>query len=285
MNTIHCIPSLIIAAALSAAAASCSHGSADKQQSAAPDSSEIQIPEADSAMNDIGAISQAIASGNASRFAQKCSYPIERPYPLHSIRDSAEMVSYFPVIADDSLKRVVSQAKTSEWQSLGWRGWTLHNGEYIWYDGDVYAITYLSPAENRMLDSLRRDEINSLDPSLRGGWTPVTVLVSETDSTVYRIDRDSVASPDADSLSVRLAVYPPRSNRHKRPHRLLRGHSHAEGTAGARSYTFRDKRGTRASFIDAQSSPDDTPTIIIVTAAGDSTATPVTPAYWRDLPE
>ena len=39
-----------------------------------------------------------------------------------------------------------------------------------------------------MLDSLRKEEISSLDPALRGGWTPVVCMIDTIDGAIFRID-------------------------------------------------------------------------------------------------
>lgn len=63
-----------------------------------------------------------------NHFAHLTSYPIMRTYPTKWIEDSLEMLSFFPIMADDSLKNVLKRTKPSDWEQVGWRGYTFANG-------------------------------------------------------------------------------------------------------------------------------------------------------------
>lgn len=131
----------------------------------------------DEAPEELTTLGEQIAAGNAKAFAKACSYPIERPYPLRNIADTASMESYFPVMIDDSIKQVIKSADSSRWHNTGWRGWTLDNGEYLWWDGDLYAVNYVSAAEKALLKRLADEEMESLAPELRKGWRPYFCLI------------------------------------------------------------------------------------------------------------
>lgn len=254
-----------------------------RQKSDMSDTANVsEAPDAET-MKNIDTVCQSIIKGDRETFARKVSYPVERPYPLRDIKDEKEMERYFDVMVDDSLKSVVKRNKAEKWESAGWEGWVMHEGRYILFDGQrIYAVEYVSPRERVLIDSLRRDEIQSLDKEMRHGWIPVKVLEATGDGTLFRIDRDSLDGEDASEITVRLAVYPPRSDYHKRPQRLMKGKAHAEGTIGGRVYEFHDTAGNRAEYTDVQTSSEEPLDIIVITTRGDTIVSPVIPTYWRD---
>ena len=91
---------------------------------------------------EIREIAIAIIKDSPQEFASVISYPIERPYPLKNVKDSTEMVKYYPTLMDDTIKKAVKESPDSAWQYCGWRGWTLNNGSYFWIDdGKIYEVT------------------------------------------------------------------------------------------------------------------------------------------------
>ena len=58
--------------------------------------------------------------GNLPAIANLFVYPIERPYPLPPIKDSAEFVQYGKIIFDDSIRQVLSETTIEDWEDRGW---------------------------------------------------------------------------------------------------------------------------------------------------------------------
>lgn len=241
-------------------------------------------------------LGEQIAAGNAKAFARACSYPIERPYPLRNISDTTSMESYFPVMIDDSIKQVMKSADHSRWHSAGWRGWTLDNGEYLWWDGNLYAVNYVSAAEKALIKHLADEEMESLAPELRKGWRPYFCLIGIDNGSIYRIDKSSADSVSADDVadiatevnnaytdtdcSYRLLIYTKNNNLHTAPADSMCGTMNVEGSAGSRRLYFKNHRGHRAEFA-MDLSDDSSPAIIIVNRR-DSASHPVEHIYWRD---
>ncbi|MDE7160277.1 MAG: hypothetical protein K2O24_05485 [Muribaculaceae bacterium] len=249
---------------------------------------------------DTEALRQAFASGDAMQVAHLSRYPIERPYPLQDIKDSAQMVAYFPIMVDDSLRRVMSGITPADWEDSGWRGWTFGDGSYLWVDEGLYSINYISHAERALRDRLAMEEIQSLAPEMRKGWTPAFCLIGTDDGTLYRVDknvRDRGAQaaeaaegtmadlPDQDMAdeerTYRLAVYPVGRNLSDMPEQVLIGRMSSEGTALSRVYNFRDSIGDEAEYIADAMSEDDVP-VITFRHKGKDVDRPVRKAYWRD---
>lgn len=232
----------------------------------------------DSLPDEVKVVALAIMNESADTFASNVNYPLSRPYPLKDIRDSAEMVRYYPTMVDDSLKRIISETPDTLWQECGWRGWTNVDKSYIWIDeGKVYEVDYLSNREKSLLDSLRKEEISSLDASLRGGWVPVFCMVDTVDGNIFRIDSDSLP----DYTSYRLAGYRVDSNLSAPPSIVLYGTLNTEGSMGIRYYHFTDSVGNGAEYMPDVCGEDSLPSIELY-HNGKQKKIYVSPAYWLD---
>lgn len=227
---------------------------------------------------EIREIAIAIIKDSPQEFASVISYPIERPYPLKNVKDSTEMVKYYPTLMDDTIKKAVKESPDSAWQYCGWRGWTLNNGSYFWIDdGKIYEVTYTSTKENIMLDSLRNIEISTLEPSLQAGWTPV-MCVQDTDSgELFRIDLQDGTNPPI----YRLAGYNPGADLSGEPEYILYGSLELEGSMANRFYHFIGEDGSTAQYSPDVISNEDTPQIEIE-IKGHAKRYKAKPDYWLD---
>lgn len=229
---------------------------------------------------DVRPVAEAIIEDSPQKFASAVSYPLERPYPLKNVKDSAEMVKYYPQIVDKSLKKVVNEAPDSAWQEAGWRGWTLANGGYFWIDGGkIYSMDYVSEEENVMLDSLRHEEISTLEPSMQAGWTPVMCVIDTVNGAIFRIDAQDYTNPPI----YRLCGYADTTDLSSAPNLVLYGHLDLEGTMGNRFYEFTDSLGeTTAYYSPDIVSDDEEEPVIEVDRKGVMKKYPAKPDYWLD---
>lgn len=229
--------------------------------------------------DDVRPAATAIIADSAPQFAATINYPLERPYPLPDIIDSAQMVSYYPIMVDDSLKSMVKDSPDSLWTELGWRGWTLDDGSYLWIDaGKVYQVNYVSKRENQLLDSLRREEIASLDPSLRTGWLPVLCIIDSVGGKIFRIDSDETSDPP----QYRLAGYASGTDLSGVPTMILYGKLDVDGSMANRFYHFEDSIGTQADFSPDIISEEDTVPELYVVRHGKHKIYKVKPGYWLE---
>lgn len=228
---------------------------------------------------EVKSVAMAIIENSPEEFASGMNYPIERPYPLKDVKDSSEMVKYYPVLVDDSLKNVVRESPDTAWQEAGWRGWTLDNGSFLWIDsGKAYAINYVSKRETQILDSLRIQEISTLDPSMQSGWTPVLCVIDTIDGAIFRIDTYTLFEGNR----YRLAGYRMEDDLSGSPTILLYGQLDEEGTLSSRFYHFRDSVGNSANYSpDVLAEPDSLPEIE-VKRDGKMKRYRVRPDYWLD---
>ncbi len=236
-------------------------------------------PDHSSLPDDVKPAATAIIADSASKFAATINYPLQRPYPLPDIIDSAQMVDYYPIMVDDSLKTMVKDSPDSLWNEAGWRGWTLDDGSYLWIDsGKVYQVNYISKRENQLLDSLRREEIASLDPSLRAGWIPVLCIIDSVDGKIFRIDSDETVTPP----QYRLAGYSSGTDLSGIPTMVLYGTLDIDGSMANRFYHFEDSTGNKADFSpDIVSEEDTIPELYLVTRGKHKTYK-VKPGYWLE---
>lgn len=221
---------------------------------------------------------KAVDDNDASGFAREVAYPLRRPYPLKDIPDAAGMTAYYPVIVDDSLRNVILHSTPSDWQQFGWRGYSLHDGEYLWIDGSIYAINYVSAKEKSMIDSLTRVEVGSLPKELQKGWKPILTLLSAGNANLYRIDEAEQQHGTAD---YRLSIYHYAGNRDnlfKSPASILDGDMSVEGSACVVSYRFKDNRGNEY-IIFPDDSYSGSPSVYLP----DGSQEEVTKAYWHEL--
>ena len=224
-------------------------------------------------------IVRAVADSDAPAFARLVDYPLERPYPLPDVADEHAMISYYPVLVDDSLHRVVTTSPPSAWSQLGWRGWTLLDGRYLWVDQSVYSVSYVSGRERVMLDSLVRLELASLAPSLRGDWIPVMCLRAVGGTAVYRID---LAKGAHKGPAYRLAKFTSPAVMRQAPALTMTGYVAVEGSSGIATYHFRACDGETVSYTPFPADGSQ-PTLDATLPSGRDTAIAVSPSRWLDL--
>ena len=198
----------------------------------------------DSLPVDVSDIVNAVATDDSSKFSSHVNYPLERPYPLKDINNEDEMKAYYNVMVDDSLKNVITKSSNNDWTASGWRGWTVKDGQYLWIDGDIYEVNYLSPREKSIKDSLVRREKASLPPALAKGWVPEWVMEDVLEGTVYRIDADSLTISAAKGIQVseggeyRLSIYRRGRDLRSNPERVVKGKRRMDGSVGNVNYYF-----------------------------------------------
>lgn len=230
------------------------------------EATDTVVADTTTAQQKIRTLTEAVRDNNEQKFASVVNYPLQRPYPLHDIKNAKEMQKYYPTMVDEKLRKTVSEADSTDWTDMGWRGHVLGDGQLMVDDDGLYAVNYLSPTESAMRDSLRRAEIASLPQTLRGSWTPVGAFYDATNKKVYRVDVLN------DGQTYRLAEFPASKIKSK-PLRVMTGNKTEEGSAQSVSYNF--PNGVTLIPEDAQTGEP-------VLQQGDS-STPLQSVYWLDL--
>lgn len=221
----------------------------------------------------ISKLKKTIEDSDSKGFAAICIYPIARPYPLRDIGDSIDMEAYFPVMIDDSLRKAVGESKGEDWESYGWRGWSFGASTPLWVDDSgLEIVSYVSNAEKGLQKILAREELLTLAPEFREGWTPVMTMLSENGEQLYRID-----TKDG---KMRLMGFDMPYKKGATPTVLMLGSVSTEGTAQYEIYDFASPDGRKAEY-----SPDGEPPVKIqfISPTKGETDVEVCPAYWRDI--
>ena len=132
----------------------------------------------------------SVIHDDAATFAHLTSYPIMRTYPMKWIEDSVDMMKFFPIMADDSLKNVLRRTSPSDWEQIGWRGYTFANGQYFWDEGyKLSGINYVSKHELAMREALIKRDLSTIHPSLKAKvMAPFSCFYDTKNDAVYRVD-------------------------------------------------------------------------------------------------
>lgn len=179
----------------------------------------------------------SISNGDKETFADLVHFPLHRQYPLKSINTKNEMIEYFDFLFDESFRETIGSLKRDDWQMIGWRGYTIMSGE-LWEDGgELVAVNYSSPAEQRLRDSLIKAEFDALHPSLQGNWTPIDRLLLADDNYGFaRIDKSTIS----DTL-YRLSLFAKNAEISDKPIVCLNGHAQYEGNMGDGYFYFKSQ--------------------------------------------
>lgn len=232
------------------------------------------IPDMSHLPDYVAGISISVYKNDSVAFASMVQYPLSRPYPLHDIADSAQMVAYYPIMVDDSLRTMATNAETG-WSQYGWRGWALDDGE-VWVDeAGIYDIPYMSEAEKKIYEDLVEKEMATLTPDMRRGYIPVGCYKAADAKTVYRIDKRTGTD------TFRLAVYDTGARRDAVPDRVLYGRRNIEGSAANISYEFTDGPA-EAVLSPYPMSLDEMPSLSL-SDGKTSSEIAIVPVYWLDI--
>ena len=174
----------------------------------------------------------SIINKDKSALASEVDYPLYRIYPLKDIEDSVQMVEYFDVIFDDSIRNIIRNMTVESWDFHNYKGITFSHGEYIWTteEGCISGINYYSERESALLEGLRKQEMSSLDKSLQGDWYPLLCLRDIDDGTVFRVDGHYSEYADNYGEEIRMAIYDEGKNLYGKPSRVLMGVYYLEGS-------------------------------------------------------
>lgn len=220
---------------------------------------------------------RVVADNDSDGFARIVSYPLQRPYPLHDIENEKEMSEYYHKLVDDSLRRAIGSAAPDRWKEFGWRGWTLDDGQYVWVNEKVYDMQYISQTEQKIIDSLTREELSNIAPGIREGWRPTVCLIDSASGKIYRVDKSTVAKSNQNGL-YRLVVYSKNDDLLGMPSEMYKGDKEEAGSLGVTAYRFSDEQGK-----DIMLEPDDPEEASPLLVMPDNSTVRLKRAYWHEL--
>ncbi len=153
-------------------------------QEAMEASDELEVAEKDSILRMIS----LFKAKNIDAISEKISYPLEREYPIPSIKDKAEFKQRFQEVFDAFLVAKIANSKIEDWSEVGWRGIMLDNGE-VWMgnsDGTITSVNYQSEFEKQRKDALIAEDKEKIHPSLKTFRLPTYKI--KTKNFLIRID-------------------------------------------------------------------------------------------------
>ena len=119
------------------------------------------------------------------------SFPLDRQYPIPSIKNRIEFIKRFNEVFDQILIDHITKSKIEQWTEVGWRGIMLDDGR-VWMansDGIITDVTYQSEIENKLRNELISKEKEHLHHSLKSFENPICKL--KTNTSLIRIDEQT----------------------------------------------------------------------------------------------
>ena len=128
------------------------------------------------------------------KIATIMSFPLERQYPIPSIKNKKEFKQRFNEVFDDTLISKIANSTIDQWSEMGWRGIMLANG-VIWielYTGKIITVNYQSDFEKKLKNELIAKEKEIVHASLKIFKEPTYKI--KTKHYLIRIDELSDGS-------------------------------------------------------------------------------------------
>lgn len=168
----------------------------------------------------------------------KTYFPLDREYPIPSIKNQEEFIKRYSEIFDQSLITIIINSDVSkDWSTVGWRGIMLKNGE-VWldYEGKLMAINYQSSYEIKKKQELINIDKKNLFSELRNYEKPIYLL----ETSKYRIRIDDIGNNN-----LRYASWSIKSKINSKPDLvILNGEMIFQGSGGNQSIIFRTNNYT-----------------------------------------
>lgn len=124
---------------------------------------------------------------NIDGISKIITYPLDREYPIPSIKNETELKKRFNDVFDQKIISKISDSKIDQWSEVGWRGIMLNNGDlWIESDGKIKALNYQSDYEINQKKSLIENDKKKLYSTLKVFKSPTYKI--RTKSYLIRID-------------------------------------------------------------------------------------------------
>lgn len=161
-------------------------------------------------------------------------YPLNRDYPLPSVKNKKEFLKKYDEIFDaDLIKMIVNSNPIKDWADVGWRGIMLLDGK-VWldFDGKLIGVNYQSKIEKAKKVQLIISEKSKLHESVKTFKSPVLIL--ETKKVRVRID-------ELENGNYRYASWSIKNDMSTKPDLVIEnGAIEMNGSGGNHSYIFKN---------------------------------------------
>jgi hypothetical protein len=143
---------------------------------------------ADDKVESINNAIELFKSINVDKISNIISFPLDRQYPIPSIKNKNEFKKRFSEVFDKILIDKIANSKIEQWSEVGWRGIMLDDG-VVWMansDGIITAVNYQSDFEKKLKSDLIAKEKEKLHISLKTFENPTYKIRTKT--SLIRID-------------------------------------------------------------------------------------------------
>ena len=126
---------------------------------------------------------------NIDSISSIIEFPLNRQYPLLSIKNEKEFKQRFSEVFDKILVDKIINSKIEQWNEVGYRGIMLDNG-IMWIEsseGKIIAVSYQSNFEKKLRKDLITKEKESVHSSLKTFESPIYKI--KTKKYLIRIDK------------------------------------------------------------------------------------------------
>ncbi len=201
----------------------------------------------------INNVIELFKSNNVDKVSDIISFPLERQYPIPSIKNKNEFTKRFSEVFDKILIDKIANSNIEQWSEVGWRGIMLDNG-VLWMansDGIITAVNYQSDFEKKLRIDLIDREKENLHNSLKTFESPTYKI--KTKNYLIRID-------ELTNDKYRYASWKISDKETSKPDIILNdGELEFEGSGGNHVITFFKGKYTYKVYrntIGEESSPD-----------------------------
>lgn len=128
---------------------------------------------------------------NIDSISSIINFPLNREYPIPSIKNVKEFKQRFNEVFDKTLIDKLAKSKTKQWEEVGYHGIMLDNG-IVWidsYDGKIISVNYQSNFEKQLKKELIEKEKKELHSTLKVFQCPIYKI--KTKNYIIRIDKIS----------------------------------------------------------------------------------------------
>lgn len=139
-------------------------------------------------LNQLHLLQQYVKNDNVLKIAELIKYPISRPAPIPEIKDQASFILYYPILFDDILKDMLTQADFGPHNTIDrYDGFGLGLG-FLWLDknGQIIGINYSSEKELELKSMLSNSLKSNIHPSVNT-WKE-NIFVLESEKFLIRLD-------------------------------------------------------------------------------------------------
>lgn len=131
----------------------------------------------------------AVKNQDKTWISNHVEYPLNRTYPIPSIKNKKALLSRFNAIFDKTLiERITKSNIDKDWSLAGWRGIMLLDG-VIWLNesGNLIAVNYQSQQEKKYRETLIQNDKQNIHTSIRDYKSPE--FIGYTNEYSVRIDQ------------------------------------------------------------------------------------------------